>query len=336
MLETANISAHMESAITRYLADTLGLRAELRPWNGAGQVPFFLHEAFTILQLSLGDSALLIAIDTRPEPQRPAQLRVQIERLRTAAQLPVIYVTDALASYERRRFIELGVPFLVPGNQLYLPDLGIDLREYFRARRPAAGAHVSPSTQAVLIAMLLTKPWRSDWVVAEIVARLGYTPMTLTRVLRELRAEGIADIYRDGRERRLHVDGTPDEIWQRAKKFLTSPVKRSVWMPTLTTAEPARRLAGLSALAHLTQLADPPLPVYAISPDDWRAVKQTKQAVSMRPMEGYAEWEVWSYPTAILSQDQTVDPLSLMLSLEHVADERVQLALDELRGQLSW
>ena len=336
MLETANISAHMESAITRYLADTLGLRAELRPWNGAGQVPFFLHEAFTILQLSLGDSDLLIAIDTRPEPQRPAQLRVQIERLRTAAQLPVIYVTDALASYERRRFIELGVPFLVPGNQLYLPDLGIDLREYFRARRPAAGAHVSPSTQAVLIAMLLTKPWRSDWVVAEIVARLGYTPMTLTRVLRELRAEGIADIYRDGRERRLHVDGTPDEVWQRAKKFLTSPVKRSVWMPTLTTAEPARRLAGLSALAHLTQLADPPLPVYAISPDDWRAVKQTKQAVSMRPMEGYAEWEVWSYPTAILSQDQTVDPLSLMLSLEHVADERVQLALDELRGQLSW
>jgi hypothetical protein len=31
-----------------------------------------------------------------------------------------------LASYERKRLIEQNVPFIVPGNQLYLPDLGID------------------------------------------------------------------------------------------------------------------------------------------------------------------------------------------------------------------
>ncbi len=31
-------------------------------------------------------------------------------------------------------FIAQKVPFIVPGNQLYLPDLGLDLREYFRQR----------------------------------------------------------------------------------------------------------------------------------------------------------------------------------------------------------
>jgi hypothetical protein len=30
--------------------------------------------------------------------------------------------------------IEQKVSFIVPGNQLYLPDLGLDLREYFRQR----------------------------------------------------------------------------------------------------------------------------------------------------------------------------------------------------------
>ena len=48
----------------------------------------------------------------------------------------MVYVTGALASYERKRLIEQKVPFMVPGNQLYLPDLGIDLREYFRQRPP--------------------------------------------------------------------------------------------------------------------------------------------------------------------------------------------------------
>ena len=32
----------------------------------------------------------------------------------------------------------------------------------------------------------------------------------------------------------------------------------------------------------------------------------------------------------------TVDPLSLTLSLQENADDRVQLALDELKGQLPW
>jgi hypothetical protein len=32
----------------------------------------------------------------------------------------------------------------------------------------------------------------------------------------------------------------------------------------------------------------------------------------------------------------TVDPLSLTLSLQENADDRVQLALDELKGQLTW
>ena len=39
-----------------------------------------------------------------------------------------------MASYERKRLIEQKVPSIVPGNQLYLPDLGLDLREYFRRR----------------------------------------------------------------------------------------------------------------------------------------------------------------------------------------------------------
>ena len=78
-----------------------------------------------------------------------------MDKIRAIAGHPVVYVTEALASYERRHLIAKKVPFIVPGNQLFLPELGIDLREYFRGRAPTADVHLSPATQAVLIATLL-------------------------------------------------------------------------------------------------------------------------------------------------------------------------------------
>lgn len=79
------------------------------------------------------------------------------------AEHPTIYVTDALASYERKRLIEQKVPFIVPGNQLYLPELGIDLREYFRQRAGSAESPLSPSAQALLITALLRPQWEPEW-----------------------------------------------------------------------------------------------------------------------------------------------------------------------------
>ena len=38
----------------------------------------------------------------------------------------------------------------MPGNQLYMPDLAIDLREHFRARRRRRADILSPAAQAVL------------------------------------------------------------------------------------------------------------------------------------------------------------------------------------------
>jgi hypothetical protein len=45
---------------------------------------------------------------------------------------------------------------------------------------------------------------------------------------------------------------------------------------------------------------------------------------------------VWSYTPALLPDSKTVDPLSLTLSLQDAADERIQQALDELKEHFPW
>ena len=333
MLEKATSRPPTDAAIQRYLHDTLGLHASLRPWSGTGKLPYFLQEAFATRELMLHGHTILLAEEQRGHKPKLAELRTQMDRLRAAAQLPVIYVTDALASYERKRLVEQRVPFLLPGNQLYLPDLGIDLREYFRQPTPAIEAGLSPATQAVLITMLLTKPWRQDWTLGETVAQLGYTPMTLTRVLRELTATGLAETRRHRRERHLYMDQPPEKLWDNLRAHLRNPVKRSIWVKTAKRETTSLRLAGMSALARLTQIADPPWSVHAIGPTDWQMAKQINIKLLKEPTEGCSEWQLWTYNPALVPNARTVDPLSLTLSLDPGADERIQMALNELREQ---
>ena len=337
MLNTLAPTHTLDTPVREYLRDTLGIFPKVRPWTGAGKLPYFLQDAFELRELKLLDRLILLAIDRQANKPALANVRGQLDKLRALAGHPVVYVTGALASYERKRLIEQKVPFIVPGNQLYLPDLGIDLREYFRQRPQLPDTALSPATQAMLITALLRKPWQDDWQPAEIVTELGYTPMTLSRAVKELTAAGIATLHNEGRARWLRMDRSAAETWEHAKPLLRNPVKRRVWAHPIPKLKPPHvRLAGLSALARYSMLAEPPWPMYALSPAQWKTATQAGMELLPEHLPGAYEWQLWHYNPALVPDSETVDPLSLTLSLQDDADERVQLALGELKEHFPW
>src|SRR5271168_911629 len=135
--------------VRKYLHEALGIEPAIRPWAGVSKLPYFLQDAYELYELKIHDLTILLAVNRREKTLGLATVRGQIDKLKTLADRPVVYVTDALASYERKRLIEQKVPFIVPGNQLYLPWVGIDLREYFRQRSKTSDAAFSPSAQAL-------------------------------------------------------------------------------------------------------------------------------------------------------------------------------------------
>ena len=323
--------------VQKYLHDTLGLAAEIRQWDGVGKLPYYLQDAFEFQELTLLDKKALLAVDRRRTAAPAAALRDQLNAVSAIAGLPVTYVTVGLKSYERKRLIQQKVPFIVPGNQLYLPGLGLDLRENFRQRPRAREALFSPSTQAMLIAALLRDPWEPELHPALSATRLNYTPMTVSRAVKELTEAGIAELRRERRERWLYVGDRPADIWERAKSFLRSPVKRTAWANS-SSALPLSRapLAGLSALAQCTMLAEPLWPIHAISSQQWRSATRAGLETLPEPIPGAYQWQVWTYDPDLAMSRETIDPLSLTLSLQGESDERVQLALDELKKQFPW
>ena len=328
----------LATAVLHYLQEVLGIEAPgVKPWARANELPYFLRDAFQFSELELLGQPVVLAIGRADAKQSLREVRTWLDKVKSLAGHPAVYVTDALASYDRRRLIEQKVPFIVPGNQLYLPDLGLDLREYFRQRAPAMEAALSPSAQAMLITALLRQPWQSDWQPSKVAVALGYTPMTLSRAVKELTAAGLATAYTVGRSRWLRMEHPPEQVWERAKPVLRTPVKRTVWVAAhgIVARRPSR-IAGLSALARYSMLTEPKWPVYAMTAAAWKAATDAGVRELPEPETGAQEWQVWSYSPALMPDATTVDPLSLTLSLQENADDRIQLALDELKGQLPW
>jgi hypothetical protein len=83
-------------------------------------------------------------------------------------------------------------------------------------------------------------------------------------------------------------------------------------------------------------IAGPEWPIYAISPPQWSTARKAGIAILPEHLPGVCEWELWHYNPVIVPNSDAVDPLSLTLSLQGNADERIQLALDELMERFPW
>jgi DNA-binding transcriptional ArsR family regulator len=328
----------VEGEMAAYLRNVLGVPAGIAPWAEEAKAPYYLREAFEFRELTLLNQRVLLAIRRGRKNLPLLEIRKQLDALGKLAALPVALVTRSLASYERKRLVTQQVPFIVPGNQLYLPGLGIDLREYFRKQLDREEDEaVSPSTQAILLTALLRRPWQPELRPTEVAATLGYTAMTASRAVKELTECGIGELRREGRSRQLDFGGLPAEVWERAKPILRSPVKRVAWgKPNATLRASTSPSAGLTALAQYTLIAEPPYPIQAITGDQWVAATRAQLEVLPEPLPGAIEWQVWAYEPRLLPKHKTVDPLSLTLSLQADTDERVQLALEELKEQFPW
>lgn len=132
MVEDPARRDRMAVAIQAYLETALGYRPQLTTWHGVRSLAQYLQDAYDFRELSLPNRRLLLAID-RYNQQPMASIRSQLTKVQAATSAPVVYVAPALASFERRRLIEQRVAFLVPGNQLYIPEIGVDIQE--RPRR---------------------------------------------------------------------------------------------------------------------------------------------------------------------------------------------------------
>jgi hypothetical protein len=89
-------------------------------------------------------------------------------------------------------------------------------------------------------------------------------------------------------------------------------------------------------LSRRSSLSEPPRLTYALSLAGWKLAMKSGREAFPEPLPNTDEWEIWTYEPALDPESETVDPLSLTLSLRDSSDEDVQRALDELKEWFPW
>lgn len=326
--------AQLDLSFQLYMKETLDIAAQPKKWIAAEKLPFYLQNIYVFFKVSILDTPCLAMAAKDEVEQTPATIHKHILMVQKKWDHEIIYVHPKVSSYNRKRLIEHKVPFVVPGNQMYLPFLGIDLREHFKKIRNS-DPQCSPSTQTVVLYALLHDTG-NGFTPKMLAGPLGYTPMTMTRAFDELQAAGLGEITMEGRERVLRFDRNKKDLWENARKFLRNPVKKRLWVKSFIN-EPLGVKAGLTALAHYSALAEPANPVFAMTGKKWKKIQNRNGVMELTIAEPDAfELEIWSYSPRLLEIGNVVDRFSLYLSLQAKNDERVESALEKMMEQITW
>ena len=321
------------AALQRHIENTLHEPARVAALEHAPSLPSFLSRMYSLLEGHIaGRRCIFLA--TAENTATPSDIAKHVDLVHPAVDAIVIFVAPWLSAHNRARLIEHGVPFVVPGKQLYIPDLAMDLRERFRTPKVRSAAGFSPAAQAVLIHRLLRLD-ETATTPSLVAVQLHYSAMSIGRAFDDLVGAGLAHTDRYGRERHIRFQIEGRQLFDAAHDMLRSPVRAQKFIRDCRAAPPLK-LAGESALAELTDLSQPPLPAFAVAASDWKKISQNHYLVETDRDQASQIVETWSYDPAALSTARTVDPLSLYAQFRDHRDERVSMAAEQLLDGMPW
>ena len=334
---------HIAEALGRYLGTTLHTSISLSDYEGMRQLPSFLDHSYKSYESKIVGRRCVFLV-TRKNNATPSQIEKHLNLVQNKDGVIAIFVTFTMNPNNRNRLMMHGVPFVVPGNQLYIPQLAMDLRERFRSRTPKQGDGLSSAAPAVLFHHLLGRHHlhgRDGRVetLSVFASQLRYTKMSISRAFDALVEAGLAKTRTYGKERYIQFTSDQQQLFRSALPHLRSPVRSEKFVRLDNRPrnfDTLLKLAGESALAKMTNLSPPDNETYAVSSRDWMTVSDICKFQEVGRYEADLVIETWTYSPASLTDGQVVDPLSLYTQFHKHADPRISMATEQLLENVRW
>lgn len=325
----------LASASETYARQAFGAQLHLEPIKPLG-LPHFLSDRYALWRGELLDGPAIFIVPLRGTIGGIDEFLKHRDLLRRHIQARLfVLLLEGVPADLRRRLVEKHVAFISPGTQFFVPEAFVDLRETYSSEPGSLPAQVSPTTQVVILAALLEHDV-NDSSLTRLAERYQFAIMSMSRAFDELEALELARPHRVGRQRRLSLRFGGGDLWRAIEGRLQSPVRKSRYVTgNLPMTEAV--LAGQSALARYTMLAEPRIECRAVPATAW---KRMARHLHLEPAWEYDERRIevqtWAYDPQVLSDSPLADPLSLYLSTRRDPDERIAQAADNLLEPFGW
>jgi hypothetical protein len=332
----------------KYVKDTLGIQLAAIPLAKSylDSLPLYIIDTFKLYRSEIFKTEIIFAELKNNDELSVLKIEKQAKQITNLLNQKVVVVLENVQAYSRKRLIEKGINFIVPGKQLFLPELLVDLREaYVQPRTKQAKEKLLPSAQFLLIYHITHRS--QDWNIQghsfkEIAEKLSYTPMAITNAIDNLKYHELLDVEGE-KEKFIRFRFERHDLWNVAleRELLVNPVIKTVFVDEMPQ-DLFLLHSNESALAEYTDLNPSKQEYYAIEKNVFYGLQKKNELVNPNENEGKYALEVWKYnPLNLLSErpnsDMSVlDPLSLYLSLKDRRDERIEIALDQIIEKFIW
>lgn len=317
-----------------YIYDDIGISLPKSNRIKVTSLPYFILDEYVLYRTNILHKEYILLITKTDQEVSPATIRKHTDLVREKFCEDIIFVHPSISSHNRRRLIEYKVPFVVPGNQMYLPDLMIDLRDHFYSAR-SIKTKFSPSTQTVILYILHHYP-AQPFIPSQLANQLGYSNTAMTRAFDEIEAANIGRHDIEGRQRWLWIQDEKLSFWKKVLPCLKTPIRRQLWIRTLPD-ELRKYESGETALSDYSMLSPSRHKTFAAERKDWEFYKRRDDIEVLKSKEeADFQLQIWNYNPKIFAKGEMVDRFSLYLSLKDNDDERIQGALEEMMETIEW
>lgn len=331
----------------RYIQETLGIQLTATPIvkSYMDRLPMYIHETFKLYRTVLFNTEIILAELINDDELSIKQTEKQVQQIKNLLNQKMVIVLENVQAYNRKRLIEKGVNFIVPGKQLYMPDLLIDLRESFvHPKTKQKNETLLPSAQFLLIYHIIhrNQQWKlEENPFKEIAQKLGYTPMAITNAIDNLKSHDLIEVEGE-KEKFIRFRYDRHKLWNIAQKqnLLVNPVIKTVYVDE-KPKDHFLLQSNVSALPEYTDLNPSRQNYFAIEKTVFYGFQKNNALVNPNDYEGRYALEVWKYNPLTLVDElrndmAVVDPLSLYLSVKDSRDERIEMALGQIIEKFIW
>lgn len=317
----------------RYLAEIFGLSVKIEGWNGKSRLPLYLRNKREYFVLSVGNVQSVL-MKNHSDNFNVSGFKKEMQEIEKYAEMSVILWLDAVSTYQRNALVKNRIPFIVPNSQIFVPELGMSLKEFCAGKREKA-EKISAAAQFLLLYFIYQKN-REEKNQSEIAEYLNMSAMNVSRAVRELQEFGLLESRKEGTGKVIRSVATGKELYRLSNGYLQSPVQKKIYV-SLKRFDMDLPFAGETALAKKSMLNYPKCTVFAM---DKKRLKNIPQEAVVKPElmeeDDYIEIELWKYNPLMYAADEMVDIVSLVQSLKDTEDERVEMQLEEMMEEYRW
>lgn len=317
----------------KYLTEIFGLYAKIEKWNGKNKLPLYLRNKREYYVLSIGDVQSIL-MKNSSDNFNISNFEKEMQEIERYSGMSVILWLEAVSTYQRNALIKNRIPFIVPNSQIYVPLLGICIKEFCAGKR-AKVEKLSAATQFLLLYFIYQKK-REEKSQSELAERLNMSAMNVSRAVQELQELDLLEVRKNVTSKMVKSVANGKELYQLAGKYLQSPIQKKICV-SLKYFDMDLPFAGETALAKQSMLNYPKCTVFAV---DKKCAKDIpKEAIvdpKLTPDNSYVEIELWKYNPLAYATNEIVDIVSLVQSLKDVEDERVEMQLEEIMEKYKW